>query len=83
MGIMIHQHAKDRMVERGASEEEVVLTIKTGEEFQAKFNRIGYRHNFSFNNLWKGKKYNIKQLEVYAVRENSDLIVITVLTKFF
>jgi ABC-type proline/glycine betaine transport system substrate-binding protein len=83
MIIKIHPHARTRMQERGASEDEVIETIKTGEKFPAKFGRIGFRRNFNFEGMWRGKKYNTKQVEAYAVKENDDFVVITVIVKYF
>jgi hypothetical protein len=71
------------MNERGATEEEIIETIKIGEKFPAKFNREGFRHNFYYNDIWKNKHYNTKQLEVYAVKERDKWTVITVITKYF
>jgi len=48
-----------------------------------KFGRIGFRRNFNFEGMWRGKKYNTKQVEVYAVKENDDFVVITVIVKYF
>jgi hypothetical protein len=42
------------MQERGASEDEVIETIETGEKFPAKFGRIGFRRNFNFEGMWRG-----------------------------
>ncbi|MBU0559153.1 MAG: hypothetical protein ABIJ40_14825 [Bacteroidota bacterium] len=83
MKIKIHPHAKQRMIERGAKEEEVIKTIGEGEKFPAKFGRVGFRRNFIFNNVWRNEKYNSKQLEVYGVEEGNEFIVITVLVKYF
>jgi hypothetical protein len=33
--------------------------------------------------MWRGKKYNTKQVEVFAVKENDDFVVITVIIKYF
>ena len=83
MKIKIHSHAQQRMIEKGAEEMEVIKTIEEGEKFPAKFGRIGQRRNFIFNNVWRNKKYSTKQLEVYGVEESDELIVITVLVKYF
>ena len=83
MKIRIHPHAKERMKERGASESEVIETVKYGEEFPAKFGRVGYRSNFDFEGIWRGKEYKTKQIEAYASKEGNDIIVITVLVKYF
>lgn len=83
MAVKIHPHARERMKERGATNEEVVKTLESGEEFPAKFGRIGLRRNFDFNNVWRGRNYKTKQLEVYAVREGKDFVVISVIVKYF
>lgn len=83
MLIKIHPHAKQRLQERGATEIEIIKTIYVGETFPAKFGRIGFRHNFSTHGYWRGKPFNTKQLEVYAVKENNELIVLTVIVKYF
>jgi hypothetical protein len=81
--IKIHVHAKERMEERGINESEIIETIENGESFPVKFGRNGFRRNFIFNGLWRGKSYNIKQVEVITVNENDDIIVITVIAKYF
>jgi len=40
-------------------------------------------HNFDLTSLWRGKKYRTKQIEVYAVEETGDFIVITMVVKYF
>lgn len=82
MTIRLHTHAKDRIAERGATEEDVRLTVETGERFAAKYGRSGFRRNFLFNREWMGKYYATKQVEAYAVEEQGWL-VITVVVKFF
>lgn len=83
MAIRFHPHARERMKERGASQDEVKATIEKGEQFQAKFGRTGFRRNFRFNGNWSGRSYSTKQVEVYAVAEGSDWLVITVITRYF
>ena len=72
-----------RMEERGATNDEVYATVEYGETFPAKFGRTGFRRNFSFDNDFRGKHYNTKQVEAFAVLEGSDWVVITVITRFF
>lgn len=81
--VRIHHHARERMEERGATEEEVIKTVRKGERFPAKFGRIGFRRNFPFDTLWRGKHYDTKQVEVYAVEEEDKIVVITVIVKYF
>ena len=81
--VVIEPHARERLVERGASEEEVVATVLQGERFPAKYGRTGFRRNFPFDGLWRGRRYATKQLEVFAVEEEGRWVVITVIAKFF
>jgi len=81
--IKLHPHAKERLSERGATVEEVVLTVEHGEVFGAKYGRTGFRRNFAFNGLWRGKRYAMKQIEAFAVKEDADWLVITIVTRFF
>ena len=46
MSVKLHPHAQARMLERGASEAEVIATLEAGETFPAKFRRVGFRRNF-------------------------------------
>jgi hypothetical protein len=63
----VHVHAAARMRERGASTEEVASAVANGERFAAKFGRTGFRRNFVFDELWQGRHYHMKQVEVYAI----------------
>ena len=83
MSIRFHPHARERMTQRGATEQEVRMTVESGERFEAKFNRIGFRKNFMFENRWRGKEYRTKQVEVYVVREEDAWLVISVITRYF
>lgn len=83
MVIEIRPHAMERMKERGTNENEIIKTIETGEKFPAKFGRIGFRCNFFFNNVWRGRDYNIKQVEVFTIEEEGKIVVITVVVKYF
>ncbi|GBC85425.1 hypothetical protein HRbin11_01874 [bacterium HR11] len=57
MEIRLHPHARERMVERGVTEEEVRMTVTNGEQFPAKFGRKGFRRNFPFHQTWRGRYY--------------------------
>ena len=84
MNIRFHPHALERLAERGATQEEVRVTIEQGEKFPAKFGRLGFRRNFPFDSAWRGRSFSTKQVEVFAVEESSqDWLVITVITRYF
>ena len=82
MNIRIHPHARARMLERGASETELIATVQEGEKFPAKFGRVGFRRNFQVSSQWRGRYYQNKQIEAYAVAEDGWL-VLTVIVKYF
>lgn len=83
MTVRFHSHAVERMRERGATEDEVVSTVEEGERFPAKFGRAGFRRNFPFDEEWQGKRYRMKQVEAYAVQEEGEWLVITVIVRYF
>jgi hypothetical protein len=81
--VRLHLHAKERLIERGATEDEVIATVKEGETFPAKHGRTGFRRNFSYGGTWRGKQYATKQIEAYAVKEGNDWLVITMIIRYF
>jgi len=83
MAIRLHPHAKARAIERGVTDAEVVATVDGGETFSAKYGRAGFRRNFTFNGEWGGKRYSVKQVEAYAVKEAGDWVVVTVIARYF
>jgi len=83
MQIRLHPHALERLAERGATAEEVLATVETGERFPAKFGRSEFRRNFPFGGWWRGRRYATKQVEAYAVEEEDGWLVITVVVKYF
>jgi len=71
-----------RLAERGATEAEVIATVEGGERFPAKFGRTGFRRNFPFGGVWRGRAFATKQVEAYAVQEEGWL-VITAIVKYY
>ncbi len=83
MPVVIDPHARERIVERGATEDEVIATVGRGERFAAKFGRTGFRRNIRFDGIWRGRRYSTKQLEVFAIEDDGRWVVVTVIVKFF
>lgn len=81
--VRLHPHARERMTERGATEQEIVATVESGETFPVKFGRTGFRRNFHFDGIWRGRQYATKQIEAIAVKDNNEWMVVTVITKYF
>ena len=82
MTIRLDPHAQDRSTKCGATDVEVLATVESGERFPAKFGRPG-RQDSPFANVWRGRHYSTKQIEAYAVDEDGDWLVITVIVKYF
>ncbi len=84
MNVSLHPHAQVRLVERGATEAEVIATVEDGASSPAKFGRTKFVRNFAFNAEWRNKPYATKQVEAIAVAVNQDnWLVITVIVRFF
>ena len=81
--IVFSRHAREQMVERGATDNEVIEAIRTGEEVPAKRGRRGYRKNFQYNQLWGGRTYAIKQVLAIVAEEVDVMVVVTVYTFYF
>lgn len=76
--IVFSQHARDKMADRGATEEEVIAAIQFGSAEPARKGRWLCRKNFPFNAQWRGKSYAIKQVAPIVAEESDRLIVVTV-----
>jgi len=81
--ISFSKHALEQMAERGASREEVIASIRTGEQVPAKRGRLGYRKNFQYERLWGGRWYAVKQVLSVVAEEIDRFVVVTVYTFFF
>ena len=81
--VVIHPHAKVRALERGATELEIINVVETGEVFPAKYGRTGFRKTTIYNDTWQRKHYYVRQIECYAVQEQEDWLVISLLVKYF
>jgi hypothetical protein len=82
MEIKLHPHAVQRLKERGATRDEILYTVRHGQSSAAKFGRTKFTHGFAYNRKWLGKSYRNKRLEVIAVEDGEDWLVITVVVKF-
>jgi len=83
MRIIISNHAKIKMADRGAIEKEVIKAIKEGSSEPAKEGRLLFRKNFAFNGTWRGKKYKTKQVAPVTTYKDKEIIVVTVYVYYF
>jgi hypothetical protein len=79
----LHPHASERLSERGATQAEVIDTVLHGEHFPAKFNRVGFRKVFVYDETWRDRVYHYKEVEAIAVEIPTGMLVLTVITRYF
>lgn len=61
--------------------DEVIATVKSGERFDAKHGRVGFRKEFPANRIVRGRLCRSKQVEAITVEDNGYL-VITVIVRY-
>jgi len=83
MNVEISPHARDTMAIRGATEAEVLETIRDGQRESARLSRVMYRKNFAFDAEWEGQRYRIKQVAPVVAVESDRLVVVTVYVFYF
>ena len=76
-------HARQQLIERGASQEEVVRAIREGKAENAKRGKLMYRLNVEYGKIWGDKYYRIKQVAPVVAEEDDRIVVVTVYTFFF
>ena len=78
--IRYSDHARLQMVLRGATEEEVTMTIRAGKWGAAKMGKFRSRHQFDFYrvSLTNQKFYKYKTVESVFAEEPNEIAVITV-----
>jgi hypothetical protein len=83
MAIIIHPHALERMEERGVTKDEIYEAIETGIALPAKQGRTCYSKTFPYGCAWHDRYFGNKLVKIYGVTEGSDIIVVTVIVKYF
>jgi hypothetical protein len=78
MKIKFVEHAKERMKERGTSEEEVKTVLLLGTEISAKKGRKAKEMVFEYEKEWLGRIYPQKKVVVIYIEEDDEIVVITV-----
>jgi len=76
--IKIEPHTLIRANERGATEDEIIDTIKNGFDIIGKKGRLGKSKVFEYKKERNGKYYDEKKLEVFYVIESDLIITVTV-----
>ena len=81
--VIFTRHARDRMAERGASEQDVLAALRAGEREPAQRGLAQYRLNVEFRREWDGRYYGVQQLVAVVDESAEETVVVTVYTFYF
>lgn len=81
--IILSEHAKEQIVFRGATVEEVIETIRSSPWETAESGRLECKKEFPFENQWNKRYYKTKQVRAIFVDEPNEIVVITVYTYYY
>lgn len=76
-------HARQQLIRRGVSEEEVAAAVQSGKWEPAAGNRLECRRDFPFDDEWNGKQYQTKQVRPIFVDEGEEIVIVTVYSYYF
>ncbi len=76
--IRLSGHARQQLVSRGASEDEIVAAIRSEEWQPAERGRRECRKTFAFRGTWNGTYYEAKQVRPIFAEEPNEVVVVTV-----
>ena len=81
--VVFTNHARQRMLDRGAREEDVLEAIRIGQREPAQRGLSLYRLNVEFQREWDGKHYAVQQVAPIVAEEPDTMVVVTVYTFYF
>ena len=81
--IRLSGHAKEQLLYRAVTEEEIIETILSSEWHPAELGRLECKKDFLYEKEWNKKYYKTKQVRPIFAEAETELIVITVYSYFF
>ncbi len=78
MALIIVDHARQRMEERGVSDEDLAIVLATESRRQEEAGRMSKEVVLAFGGTWQGRRYPQKLVRVIYVEEAENTVVITV-----
>lgn len=81
--IRLSRHAQLRCSFRGTNEQEVRTAVRRGVREPVKKGRWMCRFNLQYNQIWRGKRYAMKQVVPVIAERADEIVVVTVYTFFF
>lgn len=83
MSVSFIEHARDKMEERGISEEEVLTVLTEGNPASARHGRQARAMVFPYNREWMGSFYPQKRaVVIYQLEDGDNITVITVISQY-
>ena len=73
------KHARERMEQRGADEEEVEETLLMGEVVSVRDGKSKYERTYQKPCMFEGRRFPKKKLEVVAAKDEDDWVIVTVI----
>ena len=68
------------MQERGARELDVRAAVRTGQREAAQRGLSAYRLQVDFKREWRGRYYDVQEIEAIAAEEDASIVIVTVYT---
>ena len=81
--IRLSQHAKQQLIFRGATENQVIDAIRTQAWGPAELGRLECRKDFGFSSEWNRKFYDIQQVRPIFLDDPDEIVVVTVYVYYF
>ena len=82
-GIRLSRHAAEYGPVRGFAVEEVETAIRLASWTQAAEGRWACEHDFEFQGVWNGKRFQTKRVRPIFVDESEEIVVVTVYVYYF
>jgi hypothetical protein len=81
--IRLSMHASEQCKERGSNEDEISLAIRESTWEVAKNGRFQAKYTLQYNANWNGKWYALKEVRPIFVEEETEIVVVTVITYYY
>ena len=81
--VRLSGHARQQLEYRGATEADVVETIRSAPWTPAERGRLECRKDFAFGGVWNGVLYTTRQVRPIFVDEPGELVVVTLYVYYF
>ena len=80
--VVFTDHARLRMLQRGARKEDVVEAIRVGQKEPGQRGLFLYRLNLQFSREWDGQYYAIQQVVAVVAEEQRRFVVVNTRSTF-